>query len=238
MKEGSMAIAINVTRLHTRPQRRRQQFFILNKTNFTNSHSHIDFTLMHTQAFLLISTNMYVSGQGYLWWQGGQGAPSVKVGALRALVDLNGLTWGLPLHPSPGVPFQLHPAASRPAWVMSYGVLVSSSATAVPVLGHRPHWLGLWAADWLLAWPGTCFVTVDLPGHQHLCLTLVIATRPDPDSDPDPDQGIHFISWPWTCLTTADLSDELDSWLTPTATHEHAPLPRSGAVLSHLVPAS
>lgn len=179
---------------------------------------------------------MYVSGQGYLWWRGGQGAPSIKVRALRALIDLNGHTWGLPLHPGPGAPFQLHPAASGPAWVMSYGMLVSSSAIAAPVLGHRCHWLGLWAADWLLDCPGTCFVTVDLTSHQQLCLTLVMATRPNPDPDPNP--GIHFPAWPWTCLTTTDLSDELDSWLTLSATHERALLPRSGAMLSHLAPAS
>lgn len=85
-----MAIAINVTMLHMRLQRRRWQIFVLKKTNLTNSHSHIDFTLTHAQASLLINTNM--SGQGYLWRQGEQGASSIKVSALRGLVEVNGLS--------------------------------------------------------------------------------------------------------------------------------------------------
>lgn len=81
---------------------------------------------------------------------------------------------------------------------MSYVMLVPSSARAMPVLGHRPHWLGPRAAEWLPSLPHSCFVTVDMPSHQWLYLTLIIATRlhpnPHPDPHPVPDQAVDFSS--------------------------------------------
>lgn len=76
------------------------------------------------------------------------------------------------------------------------------------VLGHSPTgWHSELQTDFLPC-PGTSFVTVNLPGHQRLCLTLIMATRPDPHPHHDSShQGVNFPAWPVassprTCLTS------------------------------------
>lgn len=101
----------------------------------------MDFTLMHTESFRLISTNMYVSEQVYLRLRGGQGAPDIKVRAWRALVDLAG-----PDQPHPRPPPSPWPSSTLRLQALPelrQVTVVPIPATAVPLLSRRPHWLGL-----------------------------------------------------------------------------------------------
>lgn len=153
----------------------------------------IDFTFMHTQSFLLINTNIYVFWKSYLWW-GGHGALSIKVRALRALIDLDG-------------PDQAHLSPPPTLWHSSTLQLRAlselchmscwSPATAMPVATDPTGWDPELQNDFL-AWPHSCCVTVNVPSHQWLYLTLIMATRSHPDSDPHPhsvpDQASDFSS--------------------------------------------
>lgn len=207
MKEGSMAIAINVKRFCARPQRRRRQFFSLNKTCFSSI-----FHRFHSYAYWVFSTHKH---KHVCVWAGlfmvtrRTGAPDIKVRASRALIDLNG-----PDQPHPRPPPSPWPSSTLRLQALPelcQVTVVPSPSTAVPLLSRRPHWLGLWAANWL---PG---LTWDLLCQSRLARSSTAV------SDPDYGHQTWSSSWPWPGNWFSSLTLDLS--------HHHRPVRWAGLLV-------
>lgn len=129
--------------------------------------------------------------------------------AVRAVTTLIGFShrdqpyfWTSPTHPAhgPRSSLQVQPWANfSPCLSFVVGLLVSRTATALPVPDLEPHWFG--------HWPWTCLVITDLPHHHWTLSNPVTPTRPNLDL------WIGFLAWPCTCFLITSLPDDLHSWL-------------------------